>query len=118
VNVTIEEGYVGSFPGRITEFFTKDPNAADGFEAQQMRPKSIAYSGHNFSISIPPTLHNAFEFEESTGTEDPIWEYETYRYNVNATEPTSVPTGFVPYALDVQPFKDGYIIRKIEIKYK
>ena len=118
VNVFIEEGYVGSFPGRITEFFTKDPNAAEGFEAQQMRPKSISYSGHNFSISIPPTLHPAVYFEETTGTEDPVWEYEFYRLDVPATEPTSVPTGFVPYALDVQPFKDGYIIRKIEIKYK
>jgi len=118
VNATVEEGYTGNFPGRITEFFTKDPNAADGFEALQMRPKSISYSGHNFNISIPPTLHGPQFFWETTGTEDPVWEFDIYTFNVSATEPTSVPTGYVPYALDVQPFKDGYIVRKIEIKYK
>ena len=118
VFVNIEEGYTGAFPARVTEFYTEDPQAVAGFVPITMKPTAISYQGILFNLSIGETLHSAFTLRENIGTSDPDYLPQTLTKVVPATEPVQVPSGYQPFAVSLEPFESGFLVKKIEIKYR
>lgn len=118
VFVNIEEGYTGAFPARVTEFYTEDPSAVSGFLPLTMKPTAISYQGILFNLSIGETLHTAFTLTENIGTSDPDYLPQTLTRVVPATTPVEIPSGYQPFAVDLQPFESGFLVKKIEIKYR
>ena len=118
VFVNIEEGYTGAFPARVTEYYTEDPQAVAGFVPITMKPTAISYQGILFNLSIGETLHSAFTLTENIGTSDPDFMPQTLIKAVPATEPTIIPSGYQPFAVSLEPFESGFLVKKIEIKYR
>lgn len=117
VETDIEEGYTGSFPARVTEFFTTDPNA--GAELPMtFKPRQVVFQGVLVNVSIGETLHSAFSITENIGTTDPDFAPQTYTKTFPATEPASVPSGWQLYRITTEPYETGYIVRRIDINYK
>ena len=124
----IKEGYSGLFPAKITEYFTTDPNAANGFVPVTFTPEPIHYDGMKYNVSVGPTLHAQVVLadvitEIAAGpTPDPMYDYgrepvAAYR-TFDATVPPAVPSGYVNFTIDVEPFETGFIVREIKVKYK
>ena len=121
VQAIIEEGYSGLFPAKITEYFTTNPSAADTFVPLIFKTKRIDYDGINYQVSIGETLHNDIIFVDTIGTNDPEFEsaqtlsqgFRTFE----ATVPPTIPGGWQDYAIQIDPFEDGYIVKTIQIKY-
>jgi hypothetical protein len=118
VFTNIEEGYTGQFPARVTEFYTEDPSAITGFAPLTMKPTAINYKGILFNLGISDTLHGAIVLQESIGNSDPDYEAQTLTRVIPATEPTEVPSGWQPFAIDVTPFEAGFLIKKVEVRYR
>lgn len=113
----IEEGYTGTFAARITEYWT--PTApSGGFEPIVFKPVPITVDLARLNFSIGATLHGARTITEVIGTEDPVFEFGVYSVTIPATEPSSIPTGYVPFARDVDQLEDGFRVREIYIKYR
>jgi hypothetical protein len=122
VRIDIEEGYSGLFPAKITEYFTKDPAAAETFKPLVFKPSRIDYDGILFQLAIGETLHTSRVLADFIGTEHPIYKpLETLPLSfrtIEATEPTDIPTGWQNYAIQIDPFEDGYLVKEIQVRYK
>ena len=128
IRPNIKEGYSGMFPAKITEYFTTDGNVANTFDPVIFLPEPIHYDGLKFNVSVGPTLHDTVELLDAISeiaagnTPDPMYPYgagpvEAYR-TFDATVPTEVPSGYVDFTIDVEPFENGFIIREVKVKYK
>jgi len=128
IKPAITEGYSGLFPAKIKEYFTTDETVAASFVPVIFNPEPIHYDGLKYNVSVGPTLHEAWTLiDEITEIElgptpDPMYPYgasptSDYRTFL-ATVPTSVPSGYVNFTIDVEPFENGYIVREIKVKYK
>jgi hypothetical protein len=122
IRAEIEEGFTGLFEAKIEESFSTDPNAASNFDIKPFEPRRIDYNGLLYSIAIGETLHGDIVLNDAVGSNDPEYPSGTslplsFR-EFKATDPPDVPTGFVPYAIQVDPYMDGFIIKKISVKFK
>lgn len=122
VRAIIEEGYSGLFKAKITEKYTENPSEADSFTPLIFKPTAIHYDGLNFGVSIGETLHGSITLVDSIGSEDPdyapLQELSSDFRTFNATAPAVVPTGWQPHAIQVEPYKNGYLVKEIYIQYK
>jgi hypothetical protein len=121
IRADIEEGYSGLFPAKITEYFTKDPAAAENFKPLVFKTKRVDYDGIQFQVSIGETLHEQVNLVDTIGTNDPdyvsLQKLSTSFTHFTATEPTRIPTGWQNYAIQIDPFEDGYLVKEIQVKY-
>jgi hypothetical protein len=123
IKAIIEEGYSGLFKAKITEEYTENPSEAESFVPVIFKPTRIDYDGLLFQVSIGETLHQQIVFEDTVGSGDPEYEVGTtlpYDFrSFAATESyTSIPTGYKEHAIQVEPYKNGFLVKKIYIQYK
>jgi len=116
IETDITEGYTGAFPAQVKEYFTESP--PDAGEVLTFKPKIIEHNGVLMNISIGPTLHGAQTITENIGTNNPDYEQGDYSSQHAATEPTSIPSGYQLFGFDVEPYRTGYIVKEIRVKYK
>lgn len=123
IKVVIEEGYSGLFKAKITEKYTEDPSEADSFIPLIFKPTRIDYDGLNFQVSIGETLHQQIIFEDTIGSGDPDYATGTslsigFRTFAATIEHASIPSGWQKHAIQVDPYKNGFLVKTIEIQYK
>ena len=122
IRADIEEGYSGLFPAKITEYFTRDAAKAEKFKQLLFKTKRIDYDGIQYQVSIGETLHRQMTLVDIIGTNDPDYVSlqklpDTFT-NIPATEPPEIPKGWQNYAIQIDPFEDGYLVKEIQVKYK
>jgi len=66
-----------------------------------------------FTLSIPPTLHEAFNFAIGVGTEDETWEQTNGNFPMAATNITEWKSHLV--SSEVKPFRGGWVMETITI---
>lgn len=101
-----KEGYSG--PCRCLVSRTWSPTPFTIAQVEQMLPERMSVSTPYYALNVPETLHPAWIFTSSSGTEDPVYEYVTFSDSFPATSPTDWPATITAY--DSQdPFRGGYL---------
>lgn len=123
VRAIIEEGYSGLFKAKIIEEYTENSSLAESFVPVIFKPTAINYDGLNYGVSIGETLHDQIVFEDAIGTSDPdyapLQELSLTFRTFAATEGyTTIPSGYQNHAIQVEPYKNGYLVKRIYIQYK
>ena len=95
----------------VEQFHVTAPTAAT---PTAMMPGPIQINCPFFSLSEPPTLHNAGYFTIQTGTDNPIWANASANFPINATTPTDWPNS-VNDMSQVQPYKGGFIQKTVVV---
>lgn len=119
VTPILEEGYRGTFQGKVREYWSATPPATDAFFPTVFRPMPIQFNGARLNFNLEGTLHGAIRVSENIGTNDPEYLQQSIAITFPATNPPAIPVGWQPYALDVDPMENGgYRVREISILYK
>lgn len=92
--------------------WSKSPPAFTPIQA--MAPTEIVISWPVGTLRIPKCLHSAYVFTGTTGTENPDWEFLSFRRTVAATNYITWPESIVA-EFDVSPYKGGFRTRKVSV---
>lgn len=113
----IKEGFSGSFPCEVTEYFTEDPAPPPVNELNALRPKPVSFNTPYGAFRCGPTLHDQITISVSTGTEDPVYEYITQDIVIPATSQTDYAGLTILAGYTTQPYKNGFIVREYRITF-
>lgn len=108
------EGYSGPCKTRVDVKWRAVPH--DNVQAYQMLPESFSFTTPYVRINIPSCLMNGGSFVCSTGTEDPVYSYNTYEKELPVTSPPTWPDTLV--IRDKQETARGGYIRTTWTVYK
>lgn len=119
VSPILEEGYRGTFQGKVREYWSATPPPTDSFQPITFRPSPIIFNGARLNFSLAETLHGSRSITETIGNTDPEYAQQSISMSYPATVPPAIPTGWQPYAMESDPMENGgYRVREIYIKYK
>ena len=113
--------YSGPTKMRVDEYWRATPldKNADPFtngglpESSVMIPIEVQHSGANYNARIEPTLHAAFTFVDTIGSDNPTYDAGDYSQTYTATSPyTDWPESLI-VSVDQVPFRGGYKITVI-----
>jgi hypothetical protein len=114
-NPIIREGYSGSFPCTVTEYYTDNPVAPSISDIQPFKPAPVAFTLPWCSVNIGATLHQQFTIPFSTGTRDPRYKYIADTIIIPATTPPSASGLTFIAKIETMQYKNGYIVREYRI---
>ena len=85
-----------------------------GLEADEKpAPEPITIQNPLFTLSVPPTLHEAVYFTVSVGNNDETWKPTNAVYNKNATNVTSWEPHII--SSEVKPFRGGWLMETVTV---
>ena len=111
----ILEGYEGYKEATVIETFSKSPSAPSK-PIKSFKPSPVSFTTPYGSFHCGATLHSDLSFYISTGSDDPIYEFQVLTVNIPATNPaTHEGFGDMLVSYSSEPFKDGFITREVYV---
>lgn len=108
-----KHGYSGPCRAVVSVSWSKAAPSIPALSAPP-RPLPISYASPIASISIPPSLHAAFNVSLTNGTSDKVYVYTAGTYSFPATNYTDWPSSLIVKASS-KPFRGGWLLETVTV---